>query len=174
MFVAALGLFCSPVWAADDMGKEKMEEGEKTKIPNTAPEIWKEVLTQQEALSAIIKEKKLSEVHKTAFTIRDLVNALPGKSKELSAEKLERVQSAGKQVEKLASSLDETGDANDQPGTEANFKKLQGVLKLIEAQYPVGILGAKEAASYSCPMHQEVVSNSPGKCPKCGMNLTKK
>src|SRR5450755_1166831 len=24
---------------------------------------------------------------------------------------------------------------------------------------------------YSCPMHPEVVSSKPGKCPKCGMDL---
>src|SRR5690606_18096309 len=24
---------------------------------------------------------------------------------------------------------------------------------------------------YTCPMHPEVVSNTPGKCPKCGMDL---
>ena len=28
--------------------------------------------------------------------------------------------------------------------------------------------------NYSCPMHKEVVSNKPGKCPKCGMDLVKK
>ena len=26
---------------------------------------------------------------------------------------------------------------------------------------------------YSCPMHPEVTSGKPGKCPKCGMELTK-
>jgi hypothetical protein len=30
---------------------------------------------------------------------------------------------------------------------------------------------AKEAMTYTCPMHPEVVSPKPGKCPKCGMKL---
>lgn len=29
-------------------------------------------------------------------------------------------------------------------------------------------------AMYSCPMHKEVTSDKPGKCPKCGMTLVKK
>ena len=42
--------------------------------------------------------------------------------------------------------------------------------KMMNAKY------AKKMAmmDYSCPMHKEVVSNKPGKCPKCGMNLVKK
>jgi hypothetical protein len=24
---------------------------------------------------------------------------------------------------------------------------------------------------YTCPMHPDVISDQPGKCPKCGMNL---
>ncbi|MDQ7826971.1 MAG: heavy metal-binding domain-containing protein [Candidatus Eremiobacteraeota bacterium] len=33
--------------------------------------------------------------------------------------------------------------------------------------------GVKKAGKlvYSCPMHPEVVSDKPGKCPKCGMSL---
>ena len=26
---------------------------------------------------------------------------------------------------------------------------------------------------YTCPMHPEVISDKPGKCPKCGMKLVK-
>ena len=34
-------------------------------------------------------------------------------------------------------------------------------------------LGSPVATTrYSCSMHPEVVSDKPGKCPKCGMNLT--
>jgi len=29
-----------------------------------------------------------------------------------------------------------------------------------------------KAKTYSCPMHPEVISNKPGKCRKCGMDLT--
>jgi len=34
------------------------------------------------------------------------------------------------------------------------------------------IKGAME--TYTCPMHPEVKSDKPGKCPKCGMELVKK
>jgi hypothetical protein len=27
---------------------------------------------------------------------------------------------------------------------------------------------------YTCPMHPEVISDKPGKCPKCGMTLVEK
>ena len=28
--------------------------------------------------------------------------------------------------------------------------------------------------TYTCTMHPEVITNEPGKCPKCGMDLVKK
>lgn len=31
-----------------------------------------------------------------------------------------------------------------------------------------------EKVVYTCPMHPEVISDKPGKCPKCGMDLVKK
>ena len=34
-----------------------------------------------------------------------------------------------------------------------------------------GAAGADKPAMYSCPMHPEVTSDSPGACPKCGMDL---
>ncbi len=34
--------------------------------------------------------------------------------------------------------------------------------------------GKAVGAAYTCPMHPEVLSDKPGKCPKCGMNLVKK
>ncbi|MEX1138697.1 MAG: heavy metal-binding domain-containing protein [Bacteroidota bacterium] len=34
--------------------------------------------------------------------------------------------------------------------------------------------GEQSEETYSCPMHPDVVSDKPGKCPKCGMTLEKK
>ncbi len=31
-----------------------------------------------------------------------------------------------------------------------------------------------QAATYTCPMHPDIIRNEPGKCPICGMNLVKK
>jgi hypothetical protein len=31
----------------------------------------------------------------------------------------------------------------------------------------------KKIQKYTCPMHPEVITNKPGKCPKCGMALVK-
>ena len=32
----------------------------------------------------------------------------------------------------------------------------------------------KSAVQYTCPMDKDVITNKPGKCPKCGMPLIKK
>ncbi len=32
----------------------------------------------------------------------------------------------------------------------------------------------KAAVVYTCKMHPEIISDKPGKCPKCGMELVKK
>jgi hypothetical protein len=34
--------------------------------------------------------------------------------------------------------------------------------------------GKPAAVVYTCPMHPEVISDRPGKCPKCGMTLVPK
>ena len=34
--------------------------------------------------------------------------------------------------------------------------------------------GRQPGIVYTCPMHPEVISDKPGRCPKCGMNLVPK
>lgn len=173
----ALGAWTSPVAGATEAKEESEHKEGKVTIPSTLGGIWYEVKEHEEELGGIIVDKKLDKVHEVAFEIRDLVNALPDKSKGLPADKQTKVTSNAKYVSDLATRLDKSGDSNDQAGTEANFKKLQGILKTIEAQYPPENLKYTPPATtpakqiYACPMHPEVTSDKPGSCAKCGMKL---
>ena len=40
-----------------------------------------------------------------------------------------------------------------------------------QVSHPEGKKDDADVASYVCPMHSEVVSDRPGRCPKCGMKL---
>lgn len=60
--------------------------------------------------------------------------------------------------------------ASVKPGERVavEFEEADGVKTALKLR-----LGDPQAATrYSCSMHPEVVSDKPGKCPKCGMNLT--
>ena len=125
-----------PTFAAD----EKAEPEVKIKIPDTAAGILMEIKQHEEELGKTITDKKLDDVHHHAFAIRDLLNALPDKSKDLPADKLTKLKVNAKFIASLADRLDKSGDANDQAGTESNFKKLQGILREIESLYPPELL----------------------------------
>ena len=63
-----------------------------------------------------------------------------------------------------------------------NMKKILFVMVVlltagtgVFAQTKVGGKGSKSAQLvYTCPMHPDVKSDKPGKCPKCGMEMVKK
>jgi hypothetical protein len=39
---------------------------------------------------------------------------------------------------------------------------------------PAGKSDSAASYIYTCPMHPEIITDKPGKCPKCGMTLVKK
>jgi hypothetical protein len=41
-------------------------------------------------------------------------------------------------------------------------------------EMPMEHAAKHQAATYSCPMHSQIVRDAPGKCPMCGMFLEKK
>ena len=125
---AFTGLTSQTVFAAE---KEHAEKKEKMVIPDTADGIMAEIHKHHGELADVVKSKKLADVHHHAFAIRDLANGLPAK---VAADKKARVEGSVKNIAKLADDLDKTGDANDQAGTEANLKKLDGVLMALEKQ----------------------------------------
>lgn len=102
--------------------------------------VWAEVMTLKTELDDIIASKKLLDVHKAAFAIRDHVNMLADKSHDLSAGRQADLARGVRTVASLAAELDEAGDSGKQKDTEALNKKLQGVLDAIAEIYPEGAL----------------------------------
>jgi hypothetical protein len=111
------------------------ETPSSTPVPATSAEIWRAIDTHVQELQAIVAKGGLSAVHLHAYAIRDLVRGLPTHSQGLSDAALGKVKEQIRFVDTLAGRLDQTGDANDKAGTEANLSKLEGVLKAIREQY---------------------------------------
>ncbi len=125
---ALTGITAPTAFAAEH---EKAEKKEKTVVPETVDGIMEAIHKAHGELAEVVKSKKLADVHHKAFAVRDLANALPAK---VAADKKARVEGSTKNIAKLADELDKTGDDNNQAGTEANLKKLDGVLMALEKQ----------------------------------------
>ena len=124
---AAIGLLglITPTASADEKGK-------KVVIPGTVEGIWKTIHEEHMELAETVQKKQLADVHHHAFAIRDLAKALPAKA---AADKKKQVEGAVKNIANLAEDLDKAGDDGKQAETEALLKKLDGVIKVLEAQF---------------------------------------
>jgi len=127
---AAIGFILLTAQAA--FADEKGHEKGKVTIPDTVEGIFTAVHEHHHHLAETVKNKKLADVHHHAFAIRDLAKALPAKA---AADKKKQVEGAVKNISKLAEDLDKAGDDGKQAETEALLKKLDGVLKVLEAQF---------------------------------------
>ncbi len=143
---AAIGLLGTQKTFAQHEHKEG-EHGEhaaaggKIKIPDTVEGIFKEIHKHHHTLADVVKDRKLAEVHHHAFAVRDLANALPAMA---AVDKKTQVQGTVKNIAKLAEELDKSGDAGDQAKTEANLKRLDGLLKALDAQFGIRTGGKEE------------------------------
>jgi hypothetical protein len=125
---AAIGLFGNQTFAAEQEHKDHKGH-EKIKIPDTVEGIWKEIHKHHQELAAVVKAKKLAEVHEHAFAVRDLTKALPAKA---HPDHKKMVENAVKRISQIAEDLDKSGDAGNQATTEANLKRFDAALKNLE------------------------------------------
>ena len=126
---AAIGLLSNQTSAAEQEHKDHKEGHEKVKIPDTVEGIWKEIHKHHQELAAVVKAKKLADVHEHAFAVRDLAKALPAKA---HPDHKKMVENAVKRISQIAEDLDKSGDAGNQATTEANLKKFDTALKNLE------------------------------------------
>lgn len=57
-------------------------------------------------------------------------------------------------------------DLNDSPQRQAYAHRHAG-------SAPPGAAPLASSSLYTCPMHPEIVRDAPGRCPECGMTLTR-
>ena len=105
-------------------------------IPDTPAAIWQLIDKEAAETTKAIQAGMLKDLHHHAFTIRDLVAALPDHSGSLAADKVTKIKADAKFVATLAQRLDAAGDSNNKAASISNFDKLKEVLKTIRANYP--------------------------------------
>lgn len=88
-----------------------------------------------------------------------------------------RVQFAGLLVVILAVAIGPLAcQSGGEPGSETQMQTQVQTQTQTQAPAEAGSdvdapQAGEQLVTYTCPMHPEVVSNEPGKCPTCGMNL---
>lgn len=66
-------------------------------------------------------------------------------------------------------------DENNLPRTPPEMRR--GMMHQDHGTMDAGTMGGgssptgRTVAAYTCPMHPEIITETPGKCPKCGMQL---
>lgn len=109
-----------------DHGAEK-----KAAVPDTAAAILLEINKQHALINAAVTAKNLKAVHDPIEALGLLARALPDKS---AADQKARVQGSANNLARAADSLHHAADAGDQARAEAELKKLDGVLLVLNQQ----------------------------------------
>lgn len=109
-------------------------EGEKVDTSGSIADLRGRMEDQEHQLEQLIASGQLNEVHKKAFAIRDLVDAIAAKSTDAQKDAL---TAHAAEVRALAGELDEAGDSGDMARAKSEFKKLEIHTQAIES-----VLGA--------------------------------
>lgn len=137
--LAVLALSLPAVLRADaDKAKKKSDIA----VPATLQGLWTEINTQHKKLSEALAAKKLAEADPAVMALDVLVAALPDKSKDLPEAKQKTLAGMVKNADKAIDGLDEAIDGGKQDAADAKLKLLDGVLKIMRAQYAPEISGA--------------------------------
>ncbi len=179
----------------DKSGKEIKEGSKETKSAAPVPEAKAE--TKATMKKAQVTKAKAATTQYTCPMHPDVISDKPGKCPECgmklvpmnneTAAKAPVKAQAEMAVTKYVCPMNEEF-VSDKPGTcpkcGMDLAK-KTVMEPMKSESPTVSAKAskdqpkdakqdsKPATVYTCPMHPEVVSNEPGKCPKCGMFLKK-
>ncbi len=114
--------------------------GVSTPQPASLAGAWTALMAARDAIAGDVERGALGDVHAKAEPLPELVAALIEESRDLAAGKRTRVEGAAKQVTRVADALHVAADRGDGTRTQKELSRLDGLLELIRAQYPVGAL----------------------------------
>ena len=124
-------------------GSHAAPSAETVSTPTTTSSIWAQMTAKRDAIARLLRSKQLKGIHDEAKGLETFGAELVKKSAMLDEDKLARVRGAVNQMARVADSLHDAADKGDGAGAAAEFEKLEGLLKVIEAQYPAGALSSK-------------------------------
>jgi hypothetical protein len=99
---------------------------------------WGHIEEARAQLDQAVEAENLREVHDATVKVRDSVNALPGKSAALPADKRETLNAQAKEVDRLAGRLGEAAHTNNTDAVHENHRALNAALDQMKGLYPPG------------------------------------
>ncbi len=102
--------------------------------------VWSSLKHTRDGIAADIEAGSLKAIHEKTEALETHVQSLLQQSTSLDPKKRERVESLVGQITKLGGTLHVAADAGDEDRSRREFKRLDGLLKLLQAQYPAGSL----------------------------------
>lgn len=117
--------------------------GESQAQPGLA-DAWSALTAARDAIAAEVEAGRLDAVHERAERLAPLASSLLDASASLEPTKLARVEGTVRQVSKVAGALHMAADAGNATKTKRELERLDGLLKLLEAQYPQGALSTSD------------------------------
>lgn len=121
-------------------GTPAMPEKEGAAKPASGGFAWAELKETRDSIAGLVESGKLAEIHNQAERLAPLGEALRDAAKALPEEKRSRIEATLRQLPALGKTLDKAGDAGDVEATRRELERLDGVIALLQAQYPAELL----------------------------------
>ncbi len=110
-------------------------------VPADGRSAWAELRETRDSIAQAVESGKLAEVHQKSERLEPLGRALSDGAKALAAEKRTRIEATLRQLPQLAIALHAAADAGNADATRREFRRLDGLLTLVQAQFPADVLG---------------------------------
>ena len=130
---------------------------------------WGHIEEARAELDKAVEANDRREAHDATVKIRDSVNALPGKSAALPADKRETLNSQVKEVDRLGGKLGEAGDANNTDAIHEHHMAMNAALDQMKSLYPDG-MGMMDKGMEKMEMGKEMVGKDKDTMDKAQMD----